>query len=634
MFFNFTGDCSEVSEGICILKSRLGYGLSSEGAKVNVIRRAGSLEVSSDGNEYTIKYDKKIHFFRALALLCEHYGEKFKIREAPCFKSVGIMVDASRNAVMRPEKIKDLIEIMAVMGLNLLMMYTEDTFEVPEYPYFGYMRGRYSYDEMHSCDDCADIFGIEMIPCIQTLGHLTKALKWDYGLNIKDTEAVLMVGNEDTYEFIENIIKAAVKPFRSKRIHIGMDEAWDLGLGRYLMENGYKSTQLLIKEHFSRVNDIITRLGLEAMIWSDMYFRSGSKQNEYYDMNMEFSDEIIKSVPKELNLVYWDYYHENEKEFDCMIKNHQKLSKKIVFAGGIWTWGSMTINYRKTLKTAVPALKSCIKNGVETVFATLWGDNGNQVNVYESLYGMQLYAEMSYGHSSDREWLDKRFAACTGEVGNSFVQLGMPDDFGQTDDITANPSEYLLWQDILMGLLDKHINVKNISEMYRGCKEVMKSCAVSSKNYRNIFEYTYHLADVLEIKADIGVRIKECYDSGNMTALENICNCDIPELKERTEAFREVFRRLWLSVYKPFGFEVIDMRIGTLLGRIDTTRFRLKQYLNGEIDKIEELEQERLYYNLNMPLWEKVDHKKDLNVRTATYLKYVNAAYSSMGIDD
>lgn len=76
---------------------------------------------------------------------------------------------------------------MAVMGLNLLMMYTEDTFEVPEYPYFGYMRGRYSYDEMHSCNDYADIFGIEMMPCIQTLGHLTKALKWDYGLNIKDT---------------------------------------------------------------------------------------------------------------------------------------------------------------------------------------------------------------------------------------------------------------------------------------------------------------------------------------------------------------------------------------------------------------------------------------------------------------
>ena len=131
----------------------------------------------------------------------------------------------------------------------------------------------------------------------------------------------------------------------------------------------------------------------------------------------------------------------------------------------------------------------------------------------------------------ERVWLDKRFAACTGEVGNSFMQLGMPDDFGQTDDITANPSEYLLWQDILTGLLDKHINVKNISETYRHCKEIMKGCAVSSKNYRDIFEYTYHLADVLEIKADIGVRIKECYDSGNMTALENKCNCDLPRHK-------------------------------------------------------------------------------------------------------
>lgn len=30
---------------------------------------------------------------------------------------------------------------MAMMGLNLGMMYTEDTYEVPGQPYFGYQRG-------------------------------------------------------------------------------------------------------------------------------------------------------------------------------------------------------------------------------------------------------------------------------------------------------------------------------------------------------------------------------------------------------------------------------------------------------------------------------------------------------------
>ena len=33
------------------------------------------------------------------------------------------------------------------MGLNSLMLYMEDTYEIPEYPYFGHLRGRYSQSD-------------------------------------------------------------------------------------------------------------------------------------------------------------------------------------------------------------------------------------------------------------------------------------------------------------------------------------------------------------------------------------------------------------------------------------------------------------------------------------------------------
>ena len=35
------------------------------------------------------------------------------------------------------------------------MLYTEDTYEVDNEPYFGYMRGRYSADELRELDDYA-----------------------------------------------------------------------------------------------------------------------------------------------------------------------------------------------------------------------------------------------------------------------------------------------------------------------------------------------------------------------------------------------------------------------------------------------------------------------------------------------
>ena len=55
----------------------------------------------------------------------------------------------------------------------------------------------------------------------------------------------------------------------------------------------------------------------------------------------------------------------------------------------------------------------------------------------------------------------------------------------------------------------------------------------------------------------------------------------------------------WLATYKPFGWEVLDLRYGGVLARIDTAIYRIEQYLSGEINKLEELEQTRLGFDMN-----------------------------------
>ena len=46
------------------------------------------------------------------------------------------MLDMSRNGVMKVEKVKEFIDYLAKMGYNSLQLYTEDTFEVNNEPYF------------------------------------------------------------------------------------------------------------------------------------------------------------------------------------------------------------------------------------------------------------------------------------------------------------------------------------------------------------------------------------------------------------------------------------------------------------------------------------------------------------------
>src|SRR5699024_2512192 len=134
-----------------------------------------SIEVRANGEKVSITYDKKHHFFRAFSLVLEQLskGKKsFSLKENAQFKTIGPMFDLSRNAVMKVDTFKDMIRVMAMMGFDSAMLYMEDTYEVKDEPYFGYMRGRYSQVELKELDDYAYQFGIELIPCIQTLAHL------------------------------------------------------------------------------------------------------------------------------------------------------------------------------------------------------------------------------------------------------------------------------------------------------------------------------------------------------------------------------------------------------------------------------------------------------------------------------
>ena len=58
------------------------------------------------------------------------------------FKALTATIDVSRNAVLRVDQIERFMDLLAKMGYDSLALYTEDLYEMPEYPLFGYQRGR------------------------------------------------------------------------------------------------------------------------------------------------------------------------------------------------------------------------------------------------------------------------------------------------------------------------------------------------------------------------------------------------------------------------------------------------------------------------------------------------------------
>ena len=611
MELHFSGELQELEAGLELLAPELGL-VFGGGLQIQVCRTAPGLLIKRSKDVAEISYEKPVHFFRGLSLLLQNIDrEEFFLQEKPFFKTCGAMFDVSRNAVAKPETVQFFLRKMALMGLDMLMLYTEDTFAVPDEPYFGYLRGRYSTDELKALDDYAAKLGIEVVPCIQTLGHLEQILKWPEYNYLRDTEEILLLESEPTYEFLEKVITTACAPFRTKRIHIGMDEAHKLGLGRYLDLNGYKDRYQLMMEHLRRVLDLAEKLGLEPMMWGDMFFRLGSETADYYDLESRLPPGV--KIPENVQLIYWDYYHSQTEFYRDFIRRHRAMGKEPIFAGGIWTWTGHITNYRFTFETTNAALAACKEEGVSEVFATMWNDDGAENNYYTALLGLQLYAEHSWQEQVELEDLKKRFEFCTGACFEQFMDLGL---FEQLPGVhltgSENPTKYLLWQDPLLGLFECHIENIPVAEHYGSLANLYHEYNCKKPDWQHIFGVAEALAAVLALKADLGLRLLNYYKAGDTKKLAQIVSEEIPLLVERVDTLRKLHMKQWLYAYKPFGWEVIDQRYGGLLARLRSTRERLEQYLSGQVASLPELEETRLVYRSNTEqlLLEEIRHRK------------------------
>ena len=286
-----------LAAGIALVSEDLGIECVSANADCTVTVREvekDTLCVTLNAESAEITYGGgKARFFRGLATLCGwlREGERSKtVTEAPLFTFNGTMADVSRNVVLRVDTVKLMLRKMALMGMNAYMLYTEDTYEIEGRPYFGYMRGRYTKAELKELDAYALELGIELVPCIQTLGHLATHLRWRASGAYKDTDTVMLVGAEETYALIADMLATVKECFTTRRIHLGLDETMDIGRGSYLAKNGYREGHAIYLEHLNRVCDMALAEGFAPMMWSDMFFRfAGKGIKDYYDYHRNAS---------------------------------------------------------------------------------------------------------------------------------------------------------------------------------------------------------------------------------------------------------------------------------------------------------------------------------------------------------
>lgn len=553
------------------------------------------MTVERSEGEAKITYEKKCEFFRGILTLLEHAGEEeFSLHERASFRFNGEMLDNSRNAVINMKTAKEIIMYSALLGMDNILLYNEETFEVPEDPYFGYMRMGYTKENVRELNDFGRDFGVTIIPCIQTLAHLNQTLRWRCHADITDCADILLVEEEKTYELIENIIKNWRDCVDTDIINIGMDEAHLLGRGQYQDKHGFKSRFEIMTDHLSRVLDICRKYGFKAMMWSDMFFRIVF--GDYYAEG-EIDEELLKLVPEDVMLVYWDYYSTDQAKYDRLFKQHLRFNNEIGFAGGAWKWSSYVPASDHSHRVTKMALQAARDNGVSTVFTTAWADNGADASIFTILPNLCLFAQMSYSDERVDEEVSAKLEVLTGYSLEEWFALCEPNHTPTGNVVPhVNPSYYLFFQDPLMGLFDYHVR-EDYPEYFARCADKLHVLADRDSKVSNLFDTIAKYCDVLELKCDLGVRMKAAYEIADYDTLEEIAHHEIGELIQRVDRFYYALRNQWYRENRPGGFDVQDLRIGGLKQRLLTAYDTLESYLHGNTERIMELEQPRLPFD-------------------------------------
>ena len=278
---------------------------SEEGYRLTVSRRG--VEILSRGDAGLF------YGLQTLQQLRDRYGNclpAVRIIDAPRFPYRGLHLDVSRHFFDK-EFVKKQLRMMARLKLNRFHWHLTDgagwRIEIDRYPLltdvaawrhgatwqawrdggYRYARqddpeatgGYYTKAEIREVVALADSLHITVIPEIEMPAHSEEVLAVYPALSCSGrpyTTGDFCIGNEATFEFLENVLTEVMELFPSKWIHIGGDEASKTGWAtcpkcrERMRREGLSNMDELQSYAIHRIGDFLARHGRRLIGWDEI----------------------------------------------------------------------------------------------------------------------------------------------------------------------------------------------------------------------------------------------------------------------------------------------------------------------------------------------------------------------------
>ena len=198
--------------------------------------------------------------------------------------------------------VKQFIDLLARHGYNALYFYVEMSIRVPVVDF-------QPEDESYSPEEVREIVaygherGIQVIPALELAGHADKLLAQPNFAHLRESDTELCLSHPGTLQLIETFLEQTLPLFDSPIVHFGYDELFNLASCprcRERLAHGETRPEIFLKHLKWLVELVRRRFPCRMLIWDDMF---------------EFFPELLPQLPKDLELVDWEY--------DAVVDNKQ-----------------------------------------------------------------------------------------------------------------------------------------------------------------------------------------------------------------------------------------------------------------------------------------------------------------------
>lgn len=281
----------------CAIVNPKEYGLRPKKREFLGNKDAYYLEAGSDGVTILAREPTGLNFgLITLGQLMKNKGEQLPelvIVDWPLLTHRGYMLALVQgHNTYLPEYAKHVVREIAKLKFNVLYLYLENSFQ---FPFDSTLGGKRSITPKQACelDAFAAAYGIEVIPMLNVLGHAAETLhleryrylgEYPEGENL-ETYYVdqFCPSNQETLELVKRQIDVLIKCFRSNVIHVGGDEAANLGkCPRCKKVAARKGIPWLFANYFNTIQRYAKFKGKRIGIWGDMllHHRPGCASKE------------------------------------------------------------------------------------------------------------------------------------------------------------------------------------------------------------------------------------------------------------------------------------------------------------------------------------------------------------------